>query len=150
VWTVRWSRTPRWPRASGRSSSSTPRAGFSFQALADHLISLGIRPTRGPAKAKHNRPAAIIFTGDVLKDILDNPSYLGKVKVNGQLIEGKHRPLIDEATWDRCLQVRSRNRRNTSSTWTRHRYPLTPVLRCGRCGSTMDGDISSNRRRTAA
>jgi site-specific DNA recombinase len=70
--------------------------------------------------------------------------------LDGQLIEGKHRPLIDEATWDRCLQVRSRNRRTTSSTWTRHSYPLTPVLRCGRCGRTMDGEISSNTRRTAA
>jgi site-specific DNA recombinase len=123
---------------------------FSFQTLADHLNRLGIRPRRGPSKSRHNRPAAVIFTGDVLKDILDNPSYLGKVKIDGQLIEAKHPALIDEVTWTSCLEVRRRNRRNTSGTWTRHSYPLTPVLRCGRCGSTMHGEISSNNRRTAA
>jgi hypothetical protein len=37
-------------------------------------------------------------TGDVLKDLFDNPSYIGKVRVDGQLIEGKHPALIDEAT----------------------------------------------------
>jgi site-specific DNA recombinase len=122
---------------------------FSFQTLADHLNSLGIRPKRGPGKTKHNRPAAVIFTGDVLKDLFDNPSYIGKVRVDGQLIEAQHPALIDEATWNRCLEARRRNRRNTSKTWTRHSYPLTPVLRCGRCGSTMHGEISSNARRTA-
>jgi hypothetical protein len=118
--------------------------------MMNHLNSLGIRPKRGPAKAKHNRPAAVIFTGDVLKDIFDNPSYIGKLRVDGQLIEAKHPALIDEATWNGCLEVRRRNRRNTSKTWTRHSYPLTPVLRCGRCGGTMNGEISSNKRRTAA
>ena len=117
---------------------------FSFQTLADHLNSLGIRPKRGPGKTKHNRPAAVIFTGDVLKDLFDNPSYIGKLRVDGQLIEAKHPALIDEATWNRCLEVRRRNRRNTSKTWTRHSYPLTPVLRCGRCGSTMHGEVASD------
>lgn len=117
---------------------------FSFQTLADHLNSLGIRPKRGPGKAKHNRPAAVIFTGDVLKDLFDNASYIGKVRVDGQLIEGKHPALIDEATWNRCLEVRRRNRRSTSNRWTRHSYPLTPVLRCGRCGSTMHGEVASD------
>jgi site-specific DNA recombinase len=117
---------------------------FSFQTLADHLNSLGVRPKRGPGKAKHNRPAAVIFTGDVLKDIFDNVSYIGKLRVDGQLIEAKHQALIDEATWNRCLEVRRRNRRNTSKTWTRHSYPLTPVLRCGRCGSTMHGEAASD------
>jgi site-specific DNA recombinase len=117
---------------------------FSFQTLADHLNSLGVRPKRGPGKAKHNRPAAVIFTGDVLKDIFDNASYIGKVRVDGQLIEAKHPALIDEETWNRCGEVRRRNRRNTSKTWTRHSYPLTPVLRCGRCGSTMHGEVASD------
>ena len=88
---------------------------FSLQTLADHLNSLGIRPKRGPGKTKHNRPAAVIFTGDVLKDLFDNPSDIGKLRVDGQLIEAKHPALIDEATWNRCLEVRRRNRRNTSN-----------------------------------
>src|SRR5256885_245639 len=42
---------------------------YSFRTLAVHLNNSGMRPVRGPNKAKHNRPAAVIFTGDVLKDI---------------------------------------------------------------------------------
>jgi hypothetical protein len=41
---------------------------------------------------------AIIFTGDVIKDIINNPSYLGKVMVDGELIDAKHPALVDEAT----------------------------------------------------
>lgn len=40
-----------------------------------------------PEKANHNRPPALIFTGDVLKDILNNPSYLGKVNIDGRLAD---------------------------------------------------------------
>ncbi len=121
---------------------------YSVRSLADHLNSHGIRPARGPGKANHNRPAAVIFTGDVIKDILKNPSYRGKVVINGELIEGKHPPLIDEETWEACIQVRARNQRRTNKHWTRHTYPLTPLLRCGLCGDPMFGKTATNRGRT--
>src|SRR5215472_15784746 len=63
---------------------------YSVRSLAEHLNDKGIRPRRGPNKVKHSRPAAVIFTGDVLKDILGNPSYRGKVIVDGELIDGRH------------------------------------------------------------
>jgi len=34
----------------------------------------GIKPSRGDGKANHNRVKAVIFTGDVLKDLIGNPS----------------------------------------------------------------------------
>jgi hypothetical protein len=49
----------------------------------------GIKPFRGDDKANHNRPKAIIFTGDVLKDIVGN-LIRGKILVDGELIEGLH------------------------------------------------------------
>jgi len=55
---------------------------FSLRTLADHLNRNGIRPARGDGKANHNRPKAIIFTGDVLKDLIGNPSYAGKVLID--------------------------------------------------------------------
>jgi hypothetical protein len=72
---------------------------YSVRSLAEHLNNNGIRPHRGPNKDKHNRPAAVIFTGDVLKDILSNPVYRGKLMIDGDLIEGRHPALVDEATW---------------------------------------------------
>jgi site-specific DNA recombinase len=121
---------------------------YSVRSLAEHLNSRGIRPMRGPGKSNHNRPAATIFTGDVIKDILTNQSYRGKVEVDGELIEGKHPPLVDEATWEACVDVRTRNQRRTSKTWTRHSYPLTPLLYCGVCGGPVHGKVSTRRRRT--
>jgi site-specific DNA recombinase len=116
---------------------------FSFLTLANHLNQQGLTPPRGPAKARHNRPPAVRFTGDVLKDILNNSSYLGQVRLpDGDLIEGKHPALVDERTWKACIQIRVRNRRRSSNSHTRYSYPLSPILRCGRCGRTMNGEAT--------
>src|SRR5258708_1970042 len=72
---------------------------FSLRSLAEHLNGNGIKRFRSADKANHNRPKAIIFTGDVLKDVIGNPSYAGKLLVEGELIEGLHPALVDESTW---------------------------------------------------
>ena len=120
---------------------------FSFRSLAEHLNRNGIRPFRGNDKANHNRPKAIIFTGDVLKDLVGNPSYMGKVIVDGELIEGLHPALVDEHTWHACEEVKKGNVRRTSKAWTKHTYPLTPILLCARCGGPMHGEATSRRGR---
>ena len=120
---------------------------FSFRSLAEHLNRNGIRPFRGDDKANHNRPRAIIFTGDVLKDVVGNPSYMGKVMVDGELIEGLHPALVEEHTWRACEEVRRGNVRRTSKAWTKHTYPLTPILLCARCGGPMHGEATSRRGR---
>ena len=121
---------------------------FSVRSLADHLNRAGFKPGRGADKANHNRPKAVIFTGDVLKDILGNRSYTGVVIVDGRPVAGHHPALVDEATWLACQQVRARNQRRTSKAWTKHSYPLTPVLFCGRCGGPMHGESSTKGGRT--
>jgi DNA invertase Pin-like site-specific DNA recombinase len=119
---------------------------YSFQSLSDHLNRLGIKPTRGPGKEHHNRSQAVIFTRDVLKEIVKNPAYLGMVRAgrwrsgDEQWIEGKHPALIDQATWDACQRVRAQQRRGTGNTRTRRSYPLTPVLCCRLCGGPMHGE----------
>ncbi len=119
---------------------------FSFRTLAEHLNRSGIRPFRGGDKANHNRPKAIIFTGDVLKDVIGNPSY-GKILVEGELIEGLHPALVDEHTWRACQEVKRLNIRRTSKAWTKHTYPLTPILLCARCGGPMHGEAHSQKGR---
>jgi site-specific DNA recombinase len=118
---------------------------FSFRTLAEHLNRQGIKPPRGEDKANHNRPKAVIFTGDVLKDLIGNPSYLGKVVIERELVEGRHPALVDERTWLACQDVKRRNIRRTSKAWTKHTYPLTPVLLCARCGGPMHGEAYSRR-----
>ncbi len=121
---------------------------FSFRSLAEHLNRNGIRPARGDDKAKHNRPKAIIFTGDVLKDVVGNPSYAGKILIEGELIDGLHPALVDEQMWSACQEVKRRNIRRTSKALTKHTYPLTPILLCGRCGGPMHGEAHAQKGRT--
>ena len=121
---------------------------FSLRSLAEHLNRSGIRPSRGEGKANHNRVKAVIFTGDVLKDVIGNPSYAGKVMVDGELVEGLHPALVDEQTLRACQEVKKRNVRRTSKSWTKHTYPLTPILLCGRCGGPMHGEAHAQKGRT--
>lgn len=120
----------------------------SFQGLADHLNRQGIKPKRGPKKENHSRPQAVIFTGDVIKDILKNRAYLGLARVtrwrsgDEQWIGGKHPALVDQRTWDACERVRTRNRRSQITKRKRRTYALTPILRCLRCGGPMHGEAS--------
>ena len=120
---------------------------FSLRSLAEHLNREGIRPNRGDDKAKHNRSKAIIFTGDVLKDLIGNPSYVGKILVDGELAQGLHPALVDEQTWRTCQEVKKRNVRRTSKARTKHTYPLTPILLCARCGGPMHGETDIRKGR---
>ncbi|MGH7918774.1 MAG: recombinase family protein [Candidatus Dormibacteraceae bacterium] len=121
---------------------------FSVRSLAEHLNDRGIKPSRGPGKERHNRPVAVIWTGDVLKDILKNESYRGVLRVDGETVEAKHPPLVDETTWNACVDVRSRNQRRTINAWAKHHYPLTPLLRCGYCDGPMHGEAVVRRGKT--
>src|SRR5579884_826235 len=128
---------------------------YSFEHLAGHLNRQGIKPARGPKKENHSRPQAVIFTGDVVKDILKNRVYLGLVRVtrwrsgDEQWIEGRHPALVDQETWDACQSVRVRNRRCNSPVRKHWSYPLTPILRCAKCGGTRRGGTAQppTRRR---
>jgi recombinase-like zinc beta ribbon protein len=79
--------------------------------------------------------------------VVGNPSYTGKVIVEGELVEGLHPALVDEQTWRTCQEVKRRNVRRTSKAWTKHTYPLTPILLCARCGGPMHGEATSRRGR---
>jgi hypothetical protein len=64
----------------------------------------------------------VIFTGGVVKDLIGNPSYGGKVLVEGELVPGPRPALVDE-TWRACQDVKKRNVKRTGSVWT-NTYPL--------------------------
>ncbi len=42
-----------------------------------------------------------MFTPFAVKDMLNNPFYLGLVKYQGELIPGRHEPLVTEALFQR-------------------------------------------------
>src|SRR5947209_11992037 len=67
--------------------------------------------------------------------------------VDGELVEGLHPALVGMQTWQACQDVKKRNVRRTSKAWTKHTYPLTPILLCARCGGPMHGEADSRNGR---
>lgn len=123
-----------------RIFSEYATASYSLKALAQHLNELGIRPPRSP-NFRNNRPPSQLFTADVLKDILSNPRYMGRVPArNGSAYPANYQALVDQETWNACERVRFQHRRVRQTARRRtSSYLVTGVLRCGRCGSTMSG-----------
>ena len=66
--------------------------------------------------------------------ILDRVTYIGKIKYNDEIFQGRHQPIIDENTWQR-VQL-ERQRRSTKNVVTSP-YLLTGLLVCGKCGAKM-------------
>ena len=116
-----------------------------MKRLAIWLNEQGERPRRGH---RNNRTPARVFTADVVKDILKNPRYAGLVATRrrgtGPLVAGTHPALIEGAIWEACCAVRARQAKRRASLVGRAgrppRYPLSPLLRYGRCGGSVRGD----------
>lgn len=103
------------------------------------------------------------FTRGIVKKILDNPVYLGKIaygrikteKVKGTrdeyhrvasdeylLSEGQHDGIIDEDTWRAVRQKRT----DTGIPWTKthsmeHEHILSGIVKCPVCGAGMRGMV---------
>ncbi|MFB5189400.1 recombinase family protein [Alicyclobacillus fastidiosus] len=84
-----------------------------------------------------------------LKYVLRNPLYAGYVRYgyrtgdgrkqpNPIIAKGTHEAIISEDLWQRSDDVRRRRFRRPAAFHTGI-YPLTGVLRCGRCGAAMSG-----------
>jgi len=102
----------------------------------------------------HKHKTAEIFSWVMLKDLLANPTYLGKVPVREgwrivQLLEVEHPAIIDQATFDRCQEIRRFHRRRTHPyKLIRRAFALTPLLYCGVCGGMMRGRTRPPNERT--
>lgn len=69
-----------------------------------------------------------------ITNILDRVTYIGKIQFKGEVLEGQHEAIIDEATWNR-VQL-ERKRRSIKKTVTSE-YLLTGLVYCARCGAKM-------------
>lgn len=133
--------------------------GYGFTKIARHLDNLGIKPR----KSEHWSPAAI-------KDMLENPVYVGKIRwnwrrterkmIDGKIIkqrpknkneqdwiyaDGKHEAIIDIETHTAILNKRGKNPRIRQSDELRN--PFAGLLFCGTCGRAMSYKSFSDKRR---
>ncbi len=119
-------------------------SGAGIRSLAAELGAQGIRTRRG--NLPDNRWVSYI---------LSNPVYIGKIRwstkghanydranyndTNVMLVDGKHEPIIDTATWD-AVQAKLSTRSHEAKYVRKnnpHMFMLKGLLRCSDCGSTL-------------
>jgi site-specific DNA recombinase len=93
------------------------------------------------------------FTKFAVEELLKNEVYIGKVQCKGQAFEGKHEPLIDEATWARIREVgQARTDRPGRSADRVVKTPsasLFDLAYCVECGARMWFQPPSGTRKRA-
>lgn len=110
--------------------------------VAQELNSRGYRSNRKLARRANARRKGgpHPFCKDTVRTMLQNPFYLGFVHYRGQLIPGKHKPLVDQPLFDAAQQARQRLRRVHGAPSHKKRFFLfSGLIRCAKCGYVMRG-----------
>ena len=124
-----------------------------------------------PKKARQNGYLTR-FSADLIKDILDNPVYAGKIafgrrtteKINGKrndfhvvrnkdessiiISDGTHQALVSEKDWALAQEKRrDGSKKRTKPLDPNHAYILSGLLRCPECGAQMYGITNGKKYR---
>lgn len=78
--------------------------------------------------------------------LLENPIYIGKLKLNGNLYEGNHQPIISDELWGRVQDTFKCRDKITKLGVRLTAAPLLKgIFRCGCCDCAMTPIYSSNK-----
>lgn len=115
--------------------------GNGYKSITNQLNKEGLKTKKGNS-----------FSVSSVRDILLNPLYVGKIRYNVRqnwaekrrkninanpiLVEGIHKPIIDETTW-RQVQALFESSQGKPARIYDGQYPLTGILKCPECGAGM-------------
>lgn len=125
--------------------------GRGLKSLVNHINKLGYKTKKGN-----------LFAIATVKEILQNPIYIGKIRYNRMrdwsekrrkgknespiIVDGQHKPIIDMELWNKVQKLyKERSHkpiRNFSGS-----YPLTGILKCPQCGASMVAGVTKKRRK---
>ena len=123
------------------------RLAFDLYASGDYsLIELAtILEARGlRSRPSRNRPAKVLGTNR-LSTVLRNDYYVGALHYAGGSYQGRHEPLIGQATFDKVQTILASQRQSGERSWRHHSY-LRGTLRCGACGRRLFFTQARGRR----
>ncbi len=92
------------------------------------------------ADAMNQRVGHHRFGREAIRTILRNPAYKGVVTMNEVQYPGKHPPLVDADTWQRCADIRKQRegkKGKVSVKGPKQGGLLTELCYCAKCGSRM-------------
>jgi hypothetical protein len=104
--------------------------------IARNLNAARIRTSRGGR-----------WGAEAVRAILMNPTYAGLIRVDGELIEARHRQIVPRRRWKKAQEIRAVR----TTVRQRGRTPFGPhlfrkgLLRCGACGASFVPRSERNR-----
>jgi site-specific DNA recombinase len=132
-------------------------AGESIRA-----IRLWLNTSAGPDDGPLPSPLGHLWTDVQVRLMLSNVAYTGRRRVNwashskitgrfhanpnAKILQGRHTPLIDDATFARAAERLAANPKGRRVTEQRQ-WLLTGMIFCGTCGYRMTGETTRDRRR---
>jgi site-specific DNA recombinase len=99
------------------------------------------------------------FSKDTVRDMLQNPFYLGKVSYKARhkahrrndeaLLDGIHKAIIEVSLYERVQEVRQMRGKGTRvhSHKNKNSFPLSPILYCAHCHTRLAGWTLRGERR---
>ncbi|TFB13590.1 recombinase family protein [Filobacillus milosensis] len=76
------------------------------------------------------------WTINAVKTVLENQIYIGSTKWRGEYTKGNHTPIIEKSLWEKTQEV-MQTRSYTPVKIHSGSYPLSGLIKCPRCGSSM-------------
>jgi site-specific DNA recombinase len=83
-----------------------------------------------------NHPKTEMWNRQAILSILDNPTYGGYLRLDGKLVNGLHKPIIDKDTWQ-LVQQRRKERRTFKTRSQTSTNLLSGIVRCMTCNRAM-------------
>jgi len=114
--------------------------GSSIAEVHRALVASGLTRRMGQKGTKPLTEAAFYA-------IFSNPFYMGKFRNRGQLVTGKHVPLISEYDYYRIQEMIGRAPKRKLN---KHIFAYSGLFRCGVCGCQIVGDRKVKTLRTGA
>lgn len=101
---------------------------FSLKKLTATMLQEGLRNNYGHKPSKSR-----------IHQLLKDPFYIGKIRWNDEVYEGKHEPIISQEIFDRVQYLL---KRKTTPKYNKHSFLFKGLLNCSECGGVITWEVA--------
>ena len=89
------------------------------------------------------------YTKRTIEGMLANPFYYGKMRVNGQILDGAHKSLVTKELWDQCQKIRGIRAAQVMPNMGKGeiKKPFMGMIKCSKCGHAVTGEVKKVKHR---